>query len=160
VCNVIALERNWRHPVVLLKEKREAILLSIDMHIYYSVLRVYPQGPIAIVCAPSIDQGTWLPCPCLAVTELRFKAMSLSSLVVSLYIEEFCMLRTVNIFKLTRINQQLCTEFRRLYLRRHNPYTFQWTCHNLQGMQGVTGAKESWSVNSSYVHQTWSITKF
>jgi hypothetical protein len=34
---------------------------------------------------------------------------------------------------------------------------FQWTCHHLQGIQSVTGAKASGSVNYSYMHQTWSI---
>jgi hypothetical protein len=29
---------------------------------------------------------------------------------------------------------------------------FQWTCDHLQGIQSVTGAKASRSVNSSYMH--------
>jgi hypothetical protein len=57
----------------------------------------------------------------------------------------FCMLRTVYIYKLIRTNQQLCTKFTRLYLHRHHPYMFKWTCHHLQRIQSVTGTKASGS---------------
>jgi hypothetical protein len=56
------------------------------------------------------------------------------------------------ILKLIRTNQQLCTKFTKLYLHWHYPYMFQWTCHDLQGLQSVTGTKAPRSVKSSYMH--------
>jgi hypothetical protein len=78
------------------------------------------------------------------------RTYSYGSLPATIYIHIKCktsiwkvlyMLCIAHIYKLIRTNQQLRTKFTKLYLHWQYPHMFQWTCHHLQGIQSVTGAK-------------------